>query len=190
MGGVGMKKLLKYLIPVLAAAAVTGLIAAGTLHRVDRWVQDWLYQRRGVPSGEIVIIGIDDETLAELGPYGPSYRSVAAYALEKLASDPEALPAAVAIDVLYEDESGTAGDEKLAQAAEKLGNVVTAVMAQYGDVIEWENGRAVSRKTAVVKLVEPCSMWTRRRAAKCCPWPRRRRKPTWKRRGGNSACPP
>ncbi len=155
MGGVGMKKLLKYLIPVLAAAAVTGLIAAGTLHRVDRWVQDWLYQRRGVPSGEIVIIGIDDETLAELGPYGPSYRSVAAYALEKLASDPEALPAAVAIDVLYEDESGTAGDEKLAQAAEKLGNVVTAVMAQYGDVIEWENGRAVSRKTAVVKLVEP-----------------------------------
>ena len=151
-----MKEIRKILIPIAAALAVTAAIAAGTLHRLDRWVQDWLYQQRGTPSGEIVIIGIDEETLSELGPYGPTYRTVAAYALEKLASDPEKLPAAVAIDVLYEGESGTAGDAKLAEAAAKLGNVVTASMAEYGEVITWENSHAVERNAAaVVNYVEP-----------------------------------
>ena len=149
-------KLQKILFPLLSAAIVFALIAAGTLHRLDRWVQDWFYQQRGTPSGEIIIIGIDEETLSELGPYGPSYRSVMAYALQKLASDPEHLPAAVAIDILYEGESGTAGDAQLAAAAEKLGCVVTAAMAEYGEVITWENGHAVERNTsAVVNYVEP-----------------------------------
>ena len=124
-------KLRNLLLPLLAAAAVLALIASGALHRVDRWAQDWMYQQPGVPSSDILIIGIDEETLSELGPYGPSYRGIMAYALEKLASDPEKLPAAVAIDILYEGESGTAGDEQLAAAAEKLGCVVTASMAEF-----------------------------------------------------------
>ena len=150
-----MKKIRKYLIPVLAAGIVTGLIAAGTLLRLDRWVQDWLYQRRGVPSPEIVLIGIDEETLAELGPYGPGYRTFMAYALEELAADPENQPAVVAIDVIYEGESDSGADEKLAAAAAKLDHVVTASMAEYGDVITWEDAHAVSRNTAVVGYVEP-----------------------------------
>jgi hypothetical protein len=36
-------------------------VAAGALTRVDKWVQDWLFQRPGVTSRDIVIIGIDDE---------------------------------------------------------------------------------------------------------------------------------
>ncbi len=151
-----MKKIWKWLIPPATALAVIALIACGTLHRLDRWTQDWLYQQRGTPSGEILIIGIDEETLSELGPYGPSYRAVMAYALEKLASDAEKRPAAVAVDVLYEGESGTAADGQLAAAAEKLGNVVTASMAEYGEVITWENSHAVARNAAaVVRYVEP-----------------------------------
>ncbi len=147
---------LKYLIPLLAVIAVTAVIAAGALQRVDKWAQDALFQHRSVPSGDIILIGIDEETLTELGPYGPSYRQVMAYALEKLASDPDRLPAAVAIDVLYEGESGTQADEKLARAAEKLGCVVTASLAEYGEVIAWEDGHAVSRNaSAVVGYAEP-----------------------------------
>ena len=149
-------KLRKILYPLLAAAAVLALVGSGALHRLDRWVQDWMYQQGGVPSPDIVLIGIDEETLAELGPYGPGYRSIMAYALEKLAQDPEKRPAAVAIDVLYEGESGTAGDAQLAAAAEKLGCVVTASMAEYGEVITWEDGHAVERNaSAVVNYVEP-----------------------------------
>ena len=146
----------KSLLPFLAALLVLILIAGGALHRVDRWVQDALYQQRGVPAGEIVIIGIDGETLAELGPYGPGYRSFMAYALQELSADPENLPAVVAVDVLYEGESGTAADSQLAQAAAALDNVVTASMAEYGDLVTWEDGRAVSlNAAAVVNYVEP-----------------------------------
>ena len=149
-------KLQKILIPLLAAAAVFALIAGGALHRLDRWTQDALYQQRGTPSGEIVIIEIDEETLTELGPYGPNYRMYMAYVLEKLASDPENLPAAVAVDILYEGGSGSSADEKLAAAAAKLGCVVTASMAEYGEVITWENGHAVERNaSAVVNYIEP-----------------------------------
>ena len=149
-------KLRKILYPILAAIAVLALVGSGALHRLDRWVQDWMYQQGGVPSPDIVLIGIDEETLAELGPYGPGYRGIMAYALEKLAQDPEKRPAAVAIDVLYEGESGTAGDAQLAAAAEKLGCVVTASMAEYGEVITWEDGHAVERNaSAVVNYVEP-----------------------------------
>ena len=146
----------KALLPLLAALLVVLLIASGALLRVDRWVQDWLYQQRGAPSGEIVLIGIDEETLAELGPYGPSYRTYAAYALQALNADPEKKPAVVAIDILYEGLSGTAADEQLAEAAADLGNVVTASMAEYGSVVTWENSRAVSlNASAVVNYVEP-----------------------------------
>ena len=153
-----MKKdiLHKYLIPFFSALLVILLIASGALHRLDRWTQDWLYQHRGVPSDEIVIIGIDGETLSGLGPYGPNYRSYMAYALQELASDPEKLPAVVAIDILYEGESSSAADDQLASAAAALGNVVTASMAEYGDLVTWENGRAVSlNASAVINYVEP-----------------------------------
>ena len=89
----------KTLLPLLSLLAVLVFLSIGLIHTPDRWVQDALYPQRGVPSPEIMIIGLDEETLAELGPYGPSYRSVIAYALERLASDPDRLPAAVAVDV-------------------------------------------------------------------------------------------
>ena len=149
-------RLFRFLLPFLCALLILVLIAAGTIHRVDRWTQDALYQRRGTPSGEIIIIGIDGETLAELGPYGPNYRAYMAYALQKLASDPENLPAVVSIDVLYEGETDPSVDSQLAGAASALGRVVTACMAEYGSEIAWENGRAVSLNTsAVVGFVDP-----------------------------------
>jgi serine phosphatase RsbU (regulator of sigma subunit) len=152
-----MNKLLRRIgLPVLSALLVVVLIAAGTLHRLDRWVQDWLYQQRGATSGEIVIIGIDEKTLAELGPYSPAYRKYMAGALQMLSANPDKLPAAVCIDILYEGESDEKTDAQLAAAAEKLGCVITASMVEFGDVITWENGHAVERNAAAaVNYVEP-----------------------------------
>ena len=146
----------KILFPLLCAAIVLALIVAGAVHRLDRWAQDAGYQQRGTPSGEIIIVGIDGETLSELGPYGPGYRTFMAYALQKLASDPERLPAVVAMDFLYEGESDTKVDALLVQAAANLPAVVTACMAEYGDEITWEDGRAVSlNASAVLSYVDP-----------------------------------
>ncbi|MBR5345730.1 MAG: SpoIIE family protein phosphatase [Clostridia bacterium] len=152
------RKTWKYIVPFLTAAIVLLLIAVGTLHRLDRWTQDAIYQQRGVPSSDIIIIEIDDKTLEYLGPYsGTNYRSWLAMALFRMASDPEHLPAAVAIDILFEsNDKESNNDRMLAAYAERLGCVVTAVSVEYGDIIEWgEDGHAVSRRTGVVNDTRP-----------------------------------
>lgn len=112
------------MIPLLAALLVTVIIGAGALRRVDRWMQDWLFQRPGVPSREIVIIGIDETAFDFFGPYNTWDRNIMASALEALTADPENLPAAVALDVLYAGNTSEQADERLARAAEALGCVV------------------------------------------------------------------
>ena len=112
-----------FLIPLLISILTLSIIYAGALHYLDRQAQDSLYQGQGHASNDIIIIGIDNQTLAELGTYGPGYRTYIAYALEKLASDPDHLPAVVAVDILYEGETDPAADEQLAQAMKFLSDL-------------------------------------------------------------------
>ena len=151
-----MKQMKEYLYPIAAALLVTVLVGLGVLRRVDRWAQDWLFQRPGVPSGDIVIIGIDEEALDLLGPYNTWDRNIIASALEALAADPDKKPAVTAVDILYAGNSTQQADDRLAEAAGNLGNVITASMAEFGEKITWENGHAVSVSTsAVLDYEEP-----------------------------------
>ncbi len=145
-----LRKWGKQLFCLAAVAAITAVIALGSLNRVDKWVQDSLFQRPGMTSTDIVIIGIDDDAMDMLGPYNTNYRLYVAKALETMAQDPEHLPAVVAVDVLYGGEADPEIDARLAQAAENLGCVVTASMAVFGENITWENGRAVSVDTNAI----------------------------------------
>ena len=120
------------LLALVSALAVTLLAGAGTLRRADKWVQDKLLQRPGITSPDIVIIGIDEETLAALGPYYTWNRNIMASALEILAADADALPAVVAIDTLYSGETDPAADSRLARAAARLPALVTATAAEFG----------------------------------------------------------
>ena len=141
---------------LIAAAVVTVLAGAGVLQRLDRWMQDALFQRPGVTSPDILIIGIDEEALTDLGPYQTWDRNVMASALEALASDPDKKPAVTAIDVLYAGETSGQADLRLAEAAGELGNVVTACMAEFGERITWENGLVSSYDTdAVIGFEQP-----------------------------------
>ena len=139
-----MKKYGKYLFSLAAALLLTVLTGLGALRRADKWAQDWFFQKPGVSSGDIIIIGIDDDALAELGPYHTWSREIIASVLEKLAEDPEKKPAVTALDILYAGKSSASADSRLAAAAGALGNVVTASMAEFGESISWENGHAVS----------------------------------------------
>ena len=130
-------------------------IRSDVIKTADRWVQDSLFQQRGVPSGDIKIIEIDEKSLSRIGPYGPSYRGYMARALQILAADPDNLPAVVAIDILYEGESDPTVDNQLAQAAASLPRVVTSCMAEFGNKITWEDGHAVKLEAAALNIVEP-----------------------------------
>ncbi len=149
-----MKQFKKYLYPLAAALLVTVLVGLGMLRRLDRWAQDWLFQRPGIPSGDIVVIGIDEEALELLGPYNTWDRNIMASALEALAEDPEKKPAVTAVDILYAGTSTQQADDRLAVAAGKLGNVITASMAGFGEKITWENGHAVEVQTSAVLAYE------------------------------------
>ena len=151
-----MKNAKKYLLAGIAVLLVTALIGLGVLYRVDKWVQDWLYQQPSVSSSDIIIFGIDEDALDILGPYNTWDRNAIASALEILASDPDNKPAVTAIDVLYAGHTTPEADERLASAAKELGNVVTACIAQFGNAVTWDNGHAVSMNTsAVVGFEQP-----------------------------------
>ena len=57
---------------LIAAAVVTFLTGAGAVRRVDRWMQDALFQKPGTTSSDILIIGMEGAggswSLSDLGP--------------------------------------------------------------------------------------------------------------------------
>ena len=144
------------LYSLLASLLVTASVAAGVLRRVDTLVQDAVFQRSGVTTPEIVLIGIDELALDTYGPYNTWDRNIMASALEVLAADPDKKPAAVAVDVLYTGSSSQQADERLAEAAEKLGCVITASMAEFGERLDWTDNQAGSlNPSALLEYVEP-----------------------------------
>ena len=151
------QKLITTILPIALSAVLALLCLAGILKRPDKWIQDSLYQEEKAWSGRIVVIGIDEKALSEIGPYQTWGRGVMASALEALASDPEHLPAVVAVDTLY---SGTSddpeADERLVQAVKKLGCVVSASAGQIGaEVKEDENGRLYYTYHQLLSYDEP-----------------------------------
>ena len=151
-----MKRLRSYLYTLAAVILVTVLIGLGALHRVDKWAQDWTFQKPGSASRDILVIGIDENALSELGPYNTWDRNVIASVLEALAADPDKKPAVTALDILYAGHSSQEADEHLASAAENLGNVITAAMAEYGEEMVFEDGRVTAvNSSAVVGYAQP-----------------------------------
>ena len=143
-------------ISFLASLLVTLLIAVGgVLDKVDLWAQDSWFQSAKALDGEIIVIGIDDKSLEEIGPYNTWDRNVMAAALEKFAEDPDNMPAVIAIDTLYTEVSDPEADERLANAAAELGNVVTATFANIGSQVIYENGEAFFDRNAVLTYSEP-----------------------------------
>jgi adenylate cyclase len=144
------------IISLLSSLVLTLLIAAGgVLDRVDLWAQDSWFQSDKALDGEIIVIGIDDASLDELGPYNTWDRTYMAAALEKLAEDPEMKPAVVAIDTLYIEESTPEADGRLADAAAELGNVVTASFATIGSKVITEGNNTYFATDAVLTYEEP-----------------------------------
>ena len=133
------------------ALVFTILVRLGALNWPDQWLQDYLYQKPQYMNGEVLLFGIDEKSLQELGPYNTWDRHIMARALEALASDPEHRPAVVAIDTLYSMETDPEADAHLAKAAEELGCVVTATAASYvpgwyeapDGTLQWDDYRIV-----------------------------------------------
>lgn len=151
-----MNKRTKNLIIALAwATSITLLCALGVFRSPELWLEDTLYQRRVAVPGDIVIIGIDDNDIKNFGPYNSWDRSVMARALEALGADPDRRPAVVAIDTMYAGSINEESDKRLAKAAEKLGNVITATQASFGKKTTFGSASVVIDYFAVLGYEEP-----------------------------------
>ena len=136
-----MGKYRKFLIMALAAGLVTALMASGVLDHADLAVSDRFYQSRSASDGEIVLVGIDQKALEDIGPYSQWGRDVMAAALAALNESESCRPAVIAMDVLYSGETDGAGDARLAEEAGRYGNVVAACAAVFGSSLaEAETG--------------------------------------------------
>ena len=121
---------------LLAAGALTLLAALGALAGPDQTASDAFYQSRQAFDGDIVLVGIDQRALEEIGPYTQWGRDVIAMALEALNESEDCRPAVIALDILYAGETDPELDLWLAEAAGRYGNVVVASVAQFGGALE------------------------------------------------------
>jgi adenylate cyclase len=87
---------------------------------IQLWLSDQLFTSQP-PSPNIVVVGIDDATLATYGKWSDWSRSLHAQALENLT---EARAKVIGFDILFVDSSSD--DATLAAAMKKAGNVVLA----------------------------------------------------------------
>jgi signal transduction histidine kinase len=112
---------LKSRVPYLLVALLCLLIsfAAGSTTyatRIDHYFYDQYFHQRGLqrPSGQIVIVAIDDATLARYGAL-PLNRSLLARAIRAIQ---QAHPHVIAIDILLTDASTPEADRDLEQVLE------------------------------------------------------------------------
>ena len=117
---------------LLAAVAMTAVAASGVLSTAESAASDALFQHSVATDGEIVIIGMDQYALDQLGPL-PWPRSYMADVVAYLNADPETAPAVIGLDILYIGHSGDPdADAALVEAAAMGNNVVVAGAATFG----------------------------------------------------------
>ena len=148
-----MKRDLRMVLGALGLAALMTLTAAaGLLNKADWVVSDAWYQDPDPFDGDIVLVGIDQRAIEDIGPYDQWGRDIMAQAIEYLNQSEDCRPAAICLDVLYMGEGADPeADAWLAEAAGEYGNVVTGCAALFedgfveGEDSEFSQGRFIIR---------------------------------------------
>ncbi len=120
------------LISLGTALTVCLLCYTGLFYAPDQHATDAMIQQRRKTHDDIVVIGIDSETVTELGNPMRWSRKVLAQVIHHLNCDEENRPAVIGIDLMLSEEKDPEGDRELAEACAEYGNVVVAGWAEYG----------------------------------------------------------
>ncbi len=123
---------------ILAVAAILG----NWLARIDQSVYDQAMRVWVRPANpDIVIIGIDEESLKQIGRW-PWSRATHATLLNQLA---KAKPKAVAVDIILvePDRRDPLADKTLADAIRNAGNIIVPVVAQVGDGVMVDEAKPI-----------------------------------------------
>jgi len=140
-------------IPALLMAALVGVLAfAAPFDRMEYRLGDSVFIQQKSVDNRIKIIGIDDASLQEMGPFSGWSRQQAADLLN--AFDPEYAPAVIAFDINYFGERDEKGDTALAEAAAAGDQVVMASYLEYTARLEQQPDGRMWMNTMYLKQVE------------------------------------
>lgn len=138
---------------IMAAALLAGGLALWMpLEKAEYWFCDRLYIREQPVDNRIKIIGIDEKSLLEMGPFSGWTRQQAADLLNSL--DAEYAPAVIAFDINYFGERDAQGDAALAEAAARFRNVVMASHVNYSTRMEQAEDGSLQINTRYVEQLE------------------------------------
>ncbi|UIJ46644.1 CHASE2 domain-containing protein [Sphingomonas cannabina] len=132
-------------IALLALAVTCGFVLGGMTSRIDNTLYDALAGLRAAPpSDRILIVAIDDDSIAEIGRW-PWPRTVHARLIERIAA---ARPAAIAYDVLFPEPAANPREDAALAAAMRGTRVVLPILL----TAPGANGRAFDATPPVEPL--------------------------------------
>lgn len=104
--------------------------------QMEMMLTDWMYIETKPTDTRIIVVGIDDESIQEIGTW-PWKRSVHGETLNIISSGN---PAAIGVDILFVEESYSIEDDyKLTEAVKNAGNVISAGMAVLPESMKAKN---------------------------------------------------
>lgn len=151
----GKKRIIKLLAPLAVMSAVLVCFLSGVFTYPEKYAEDLFYRSSESPRSDIFVIGIDEYTLSELGPFDEWSRTGVAEIINKLTEDPENAPAVIVLDIGYYGTKGEAEDDALVAACREAGNVVSASSITFGKKINEGTDGGFSVETVPVLYEAP-----------------------------------
>lgn len=120
----------KYVYSLFFAVFIVLISASGLFFSVNNQLNDLFYQKTSMTNPDICIIGIDAETIDQLGSF-PFNREIFAEILNILNNN-ETPPIAIGIDILFTGTTNNDSDQALFDAINRWDNIILACSANYG----------------------------------------------------------
>lgn len=142
----------RFLLITIAALLAGCLTLWAPLEKVEYWFCDLIYVREKPVDNRIKIIGIDEKSQEEMGPFSSWTRQQAADLLN--AFDKEHSPAVIAFDINFVGQRDQGGDAALAEAAAGFSHIVMASYINYGTRVERSGSGEYQINTMYVEDLE------------------------------------
>ncbi len=140
---------------VLAAALLLISQWLGIFGSAEYQLQDFHYQKGGLVSPDIYVIGIDEETLMAYGTWPSWGREKLAELVRLLNQDEDTAPSVIAFDIGFFGAYSEEDDLALAEAAALLDNVVVTSYASFGKQVTEESDGGFQVQESVVTYETP-----------------------------------
>ena len=144
---------LKKPLAVCLTALLAGLFTIlSPFLKMQYWFADSMFVREQPVDNRIKIIGIDEVSLQEMGPFADWSRQQAADLLQFF--DPEYAPAVIAFDINYFGERDPEGDRALVEQVSRTEYVVMASYLVYDKRLEQTDSDSLQMNSLYIREIE------------------------------------